>query len=408
MATLEQAYKKGLKILEKEHSKKIRNSVKNKTHWHNRRIISVLKWKKIAKNEIRMLEFIPDDYVAPGEVYFKKGDAGLTQEQEKWFKDYFDYLEYTKNAKYGKKFCEGCILNESAPVGEENLWGIVIKWAIKSKIINQGTCNVVNFFKCPFEQGKNDDYQLFYLEKICQTVSSAMSFAYENTAGNDVWVYDADFEKNIFYAYGKDMPTRLYPGTISKQFRHFRPSKIPLHSAEDRYGILTNRRKLGTVLDQYAESLETENHPDMEQKEKAKQEAVLIRENRQYIIDAIMKIMTGITPEYLRDLYELPKEEIEKERKLRAEIWQSKLKKAQEDGITPIKTVRSGPCVHCNGFANITCINCDVWVCTEHWKEHSISKHNMDPESIEKQRSLEKTSRKARQEDNDQSNDTFF
>lgn len=383
MTTLEQALKAGLKILEKERSKKTRNSVKNKTRWRNRKIISVLKWKQIVKNPIRMLDYIPDDYLEPGEgVYLKEGDDDLTQEQKKWLNDYYDYFKHTKNAKYGKECCEGCILNKSAPVG--GLRYLAIKWEMKPKIINQDACNVINIFKCPFEQGKNNNHQLFDLEDLCQLVDDAMLFAYENTASNDVLVYDADFEKNVFHAYGKDMPTRLYHGTISKQFRHFRPSKIPLHSTEDRYSILKSRKKLGIVLDQYTESLETENHPDMEQKEKAKQEAELIRENRQSIIDAIKKIMAGITLDRFRGLYEPPKEEIEKERKRRAELWKSRLKKAKEDGITPIKTVRSGPCVHCSAFANISCINCDVWVCKGHWKEHGISKHNIDFESIDK------------------------
>lgn len=383
MATLETAVRQGIKTLEKRAFAKINEAAKIKTHWRNRKVIPVLKWKQIVKNPIRILDYIPDDYLEPGEgVYLKEGDDNLTQEQKKWLSDYYDYFKHTKNAKYGKECCEGCILNKSAPVGEENLWSIVIKWAIKSKIISQDSCNVVNFFKCPFDQGKNNNRQLFDLEDLCKIVSRATSFAYENTASNDAWVYDADFEKNAFHAYGKDMPTRSYQGTISKQFRRFRPSKIPLHSTEERYSILKSRKKLGIVLDQYIESLETEKHPDMKQKEK--QEAELIKENMQYIIGAIKKIMAGITLDSFRGLYESPKEEIKKERKRRAELWESRLKKAQEDGITPIKTVRSGLCVHCNAFANITCINCDVWVCTGHWKEHGMSIHNIDFESIEK------------------------
>jgi len=130
MTTLEQAVKSGIKILEKEASKKISETAKNKTRWRNRKIISAFKWKRItAKDKIRMLDYIPDDYVEPGgDIYFEEGDATLTEEQHKWFKDYSDYLEHTKNPKQGKELCEGCILNQGTSLG--SIRNLAIEWAI--------------------------------------------------------------------------------------------------------------------------------------------------------------------------------------------------------------------------------------------------------------------------------------
>jgi hypothetical protein len=142
-------------------------------------------------------------------------------------------------------------------------------------------------------------------------------------------------------------------------------SNIVIRDEYDIYNILTNKEKLEYLLEEYEkyqlskerdEELENENlKPELkvkikeELKKHEEEQLRLLKENRQNIIDFLL---------------------VNKDSKIEdLKVYESIYKCYTE----------KGNCHICNSLTNIICKNCnykDVWLCTNHWHEHAIEKHD--------------------------------
>ena len=143
---------------------------------------------------------------------------------------------------------------------------------------------------------------------------------------------------------------------------------IVIRYEQDIYNILTDREKLEYLIQEYVKEndhqLEKEEEIDnynikLDQNEKIKEEfekskreqKILLKENKQNIIDFILDNKESIKIEDLK-------------------IYEPIYKCYRE----------KGNCQVCNTITNIICISCgnyknEVWLCTNHWKQHAIENH---------------------------------
>lgn len=84
-----------------------------------------------------------------------------------------------------------------------------------------------------------------------------------------------------------------------------------------------------------------------------------------------MKIKPMIKPEDFSGIHDESHESEEKEKRRRKEVREWFLKERPELA----NRVMSGNCFLCDGFANIHCVNCDQWICVEHWRKHGEETH---------------------------------
>ena len=252
-------------------------------------------------------------------------------------------------------------------------------------------CNVMNIFSCPFEskesynnrdeKEKESKYpykreDLFALHQISFAIEQAITTFFEITKQNEI-IYEVDFVNDrvqeIHTKYNGEPESWGWNENVKEQLSKVKPiSNIVIRDEQDIYNILTNREKLEYLLQEYEnenndqlekeqeeidnENLKSElNSKIKEELRKHKEEQqILLKENKQNIIDFIIDNKESIRIEDLK-IYE------------------------------PIyKCYRTkGHCFYCNTITNIICKNChnnyhynkEVWLCTNHWQEHAREKH---------------------------------
>jgi hypothetical protein len=133
------------------------------------------KWLKLTKANTKRrredynvregLQYFPDDYV---KWMFPLGvPEHIQEEANKWYSDYLELIEYTKNPVHGKEKCFGCLLSTHK---EESAIYIGI-----NKVIAKGLedttfplypCKIQNRFECPYEKGKKTPNQKFDVDDL--------------------------------------------------------------------------------------------------------------------------------------------------------------------------------------------------------------------------------------------------
>ena len=240
-------------------------------------------------------------------------------------------------------------------------------------------CNVMNIFSCPFESKEESKLpytkeDLFTLQRISFAIEQAITTFFEITKNNEI-IYEADFENDrvqeIHTNYNGEQENWGWQENVKEQLSKVKPiSTIQIINEQDIYNILTNREKLEYLLQEYyneeQQKQELEEELDREYlkanlkvqieeelKKQEKEQQILLKENKQTIIDLILDNKNSIKIEDLK-IYE------------------------------PIyKCYRQKESCHmCNIKSNIICINCnnhndnkEVWLCANHWQEHTIDKH---------------------------------
>ena len=159
---------------------------------------------------------------------------------------------------------------------------------------------------------------------------------------------------------------------VNEQLSKVKPiSKIVIRDEQDIYSILTNREKLEYLLQEYEkminhqlskeedEILENENlKPELKAKMKEElkkhkeEQLILLKDNKQNIIDFIISNKDAVKVEDLKTYEPIYKCYREK-----------------------------GNCQICNSLSNIICKICnnynkEIWLCTNHWKQHAIENHD--------------------------------
>jgi hypothetical protein len=174
---------------------------------------------------------------------------------------------------------------------------------------------------------------LFNLSEIAFQVELALGKAQAKSKSNET-IYEADFEagkEEIYANYRGDPYSFSTEYVLEEKLKEVkRLSKVIIRNVQDVYNALRDRETLNKLLEQGLDDEECQRH-------------------RTEIVNLFMGLKDKIKIEDLT-LYE------------------------------PIFTlnVQKSKCSVCEAFANIHCINCineDVWLCIDHWKQHKVDKH---------------------------------
>jgi hypothetical protein len=170
----------------------------NKTglsHWKGKPIIPLEEWIQIQDTSYA-LDYFPDDFDRDL-IYMLEDELNVWRKQKdvkKWYSDFLELMEYTKNPSYGRLKCFHCLLSSD---GDDPIF-IGINRLVAKGLSNDSQekdgigypCQVVNRFQCPFERTTNkgdDDAEtaksyfdvddLFRLHKIAFVVEIALAKA---------------------------------------------------------------------------------------------------------------------------------------------------------------------------------------------------------------------------------------
>jgi hypothetical protein len=245
---------------------------------------------------------------------------------------------------------------------------------------------------------------LFTLHQISFAIEQAITTFFEITKQNEI-IFEVDFEndrvKEIHTSYYGEPKSWGWQENVNEQLSKVKPiSNIAIRDEQDIYNILTNREKLETLIEEYesyhqleeqdiccdekspcvnnnsdneklltstnllvgstqyqhnidyshkGENCHSKKSKIQEEFQKSKREQlILLKENKQNIIDFLLGNKESIRIEDLR-IYE------------------------------PIYKCyrRRGNCQICNILSNILCKNCNQnsWLCINHWQQHAIENH---------------------------------
>ena len=381
-------------------------------YWKGKKIISTKDWNdlyeknsayidnyKITLTSTKPLLYFPDDYngqiTALGVV-----DEKLKEEIANWNADYYELLEFRKNPTLGRLKCSKCLLSGSLDdpifVGIEKVFARIVSNQCNKNNTNTNShglityhCNVINIYSCPLEskeesdnnrEGKASTYpyireDLFALHEISFAIEQAITTFSEITKNNEI-IFEVDFENDrvheIHTNYYGEQESWGWQENVNKQLSKVKPiSNIVIRDEQDIYNILTNGEKLEYLIEEYEkkqldrerqEELEIEQlKPELkakmkeEYKKHKKEQQILLKENKQNIIDFIIDNKDSIRIEDLKSYEPVYK------------CYRAK-----------------GNCFYCDTITNIICKNChsnnyhynkEVWLCTDHWQEHVLEHH---------------------------------
>jgi hypothetical protein len=330
--------------------------------WKGKKIISLEEWFQISrtnnlsnsdKHRIKEgLEYFPNGYC---EMIFPLGvPDDIIKNVNAWHKDYIELMDHTRNEDLGKRKCRDCLLS---PNNEGSYFGLYkfIANALettqynglkqrKANTLSACPCQVVNFYSCPYENDKRDGNQmvitrndLFKLNQIVEIIGRTLSKAL-NIKGNRI-IYKIDFQSGKVQEidtflhgdpYAKNLPGAL-PIDYELDVRMGQIEKlslIPMRNLDDTFTILTDKEKMDTVF-----------QIGLDKK---------CLEHKVELIEFFMSIKDNVKKEDLTT-------------------------------STPLLyNVGKNKCSICGQPANINCINCidkDVWLCVDHWKDHETNHH---------------------------------
>jgi len=315
-----------------------------------KKIISFEQWEKITKPKDR-LEFFPNEYHE--HVFMFGVPDNFREDVYAWYKNYIELMDFTKNPKYGKRKCRDCLLS---PKIEGSYFGLYkfIANALEiteyedsnnnANALPTYPCQVVNFYSCPYENDKRDGNQeiitrneLFVLNQIAEIIGRTLSKAL-NIKGTRI-IYKIDFQvgkvQEIDTFLCGDKYAHNLPGgkPVNHKLNHILPKienllHIPMTSLDDIFTILTDKEKMNIVF-QIGLDKKSLEHKDE-------------------LIEFFMSIKGNVKKEDLTT-------------------------------STPLLYyVGKNKCSICSQPANIDCINCidkDMWLCVNHWKDHETNHH---------------------------------
>jgi hypothetical protein len=382
-------------------------------YWKGKKIISTKDWNELyeksssytnayttALTSRKPLQYFPDDYNGSISTTGIAEDENLKEEIQKWNTEYYELLEYEKNPTFGRMKCTECLLSGSLDdpifIGMEKVFARIVMKHCNNSAVNTHSdgiityhCNIMNIFSCPFESTEKSNNKnkieskysykredLFALHEISFAIEQAIFTFCEITKQNEI-IFEVDFlndrVQEIHTKYNGEPESWGWTNdNVKEQLSKVKPiSNLVIRNEQDIYNILTNRKKLESLFQEYEKEnnckLEEEQEeldieylkPELKAKIKEeleksnREQLILLKENKQNIIDFIIDNKDAIRVEDLK-IYE--------------PIYRCYLKK--------------GNCDMCNSLTNIICVSCNnnyknkkVWLCVYHWKQHSIDNH---------------------------------
>jgi hypothetical protein len=262
-------------------------------YWKGKKIISVKEWNDLYQKSSTYtdtykttltsripLQYIPNDYNSSISSFKEE----LKEEAQKWNNDYYELLEFRKNATLGRMKCSKCLVSGSNDdpifIGIERVFARIVISQCNNKNNNDihtqyfGNityhCNVMNIFSCPFnsiESCKDVDEKdetsklsykredLFALHQISFAIEQAIVTFFEITKQNEI-LYEVDFENDrvheIHTKYNGEPESWGWQENVKEQLSKVKPiSNINIREEKDIYDILTNREKLEYLLKEY-------------------------------------------------------------------------------------------------------------------------------------------------------------
>ena len=154
----------------------IRNNRKNGiSYWKDKMIIPLEDWTLLNTSEA--LEYFPDDFQILTTFIPESELQNKGEDTKKWYSDYHELMNYTRNENYGRAKCCDCLLE---PRGDDPIF-IGINRLVSKGLGAEYPCQVVNRFRCPFERSANrkdtafDVDYLFRLSTLAFTVEISLA-----------------------------------------------------------------------------------------------------------------------------------------------------------------------------------------------------------------------------------------
>jgi hypothetical protein len=228
-------------------------------------------------------------------------------------------------------------------------------------------CPVHNRFKCPYhESSEANDNALVGIGGYLEVIYDALSFAHMLTYQIRDYTYKVDFEKDkkleTISKYGFDF-ARDSSKRLGVELGSLNQPKVPIESIHDIYKALTDRENLDIILEQYLEHRvrnpqDYGDNPNFDYAKRKEMGDTL----RRSIVDWFMQMKDDIRMEDLTNFNGITLQEEEEEN----------IKRRSLDQSAAITVDHSNDiCYVCNKRgACILCVNCDKWICADHWFNH--------------------------------------
>jgi len=354
----------------------------------------------------------------------------------KWIDDYYDYLDYSRNPKLGEMKCGKCLLvddkdhmvwstglglrkvvrksiqlllksagKSSPPLSSETEQSngsdsinssaihndhhkdlqetpVIIEEDIEQREEEKNSrvtkrqqpitidypCPVHDRFQCPYHNysGINDTL-LVAIGGHIKKIYDALSYAHTQTYQIRDYTYKVNFEKDrflgMFDTYGGSSGG---PNCrLEVELGELKQPKVPIESIGDIYKALTDRENLDILLEQYLEHRRNNPHDygdntSFDPAKRKEQDDIL----RRVILDWFMQLKDYIRIEDLTNFYGMTVQEEENKKRSLDQNWPRLV-----DHFNDI-------CCECNKrWACILCVNCDKWICADHWRNHKTAHH---------------------------------
>jgi hypothetical protein len=188
------------------------------------------------------------------------------------------------------------------------------------------------------------------------------------------YTYKVDFEKDKKLETISKYGCEFFADSNKRrgvELRSLKQPKVPIESIGDIYKALTDRENLDIILEQYLEHRRRNprdygDNPNFDYAKRKEQYDTL----RRSIVDWFMQIKDDIRIEGLTNFNGITLQEEEEN-----------MKRRSLNQIVAIFVDHSNDiCCVCNKRgACILCVNCDKWICADHWFDHKDA-HHLDEE----------------------------
>jgi len=366
MSNLERASREGVII-----AKKMARVSKTKRggFWRGKKIVTEEEWHKEQRNPFddECLKYIPETFSDTIFFLVPPSDENQYNARAAWKKDYFDFLEQTKNPEYGRKKCKGCPFNEF-----KISWGlqtILLKYLEKNLLDYKPSCDIFNIFECPYGYEK-DAKELLIIGRFFVLVDEALGYCWDLTRKHESALYVNFLSERMGYKHG------YITSAIWEKMTGLKVPRLSLYDVRDVYDVLTRPELMELLLDQYIDALGTGNYRNIVQFESPSFVVEQVEACKEIIIEFFAENKELVKLEDLEDCYgyDLEREESNRQQKIQDE---KRLEVENPKYFWELKDRNnSGICLVCNGFAKVCCINCNKWLCADHWEEHGFEKHH--------------------------------
>ena len=366
MPSLDRALRNLQKEVEKETMMNLNDSIKNNTSgiWKGKKVVSVAQWKvqRMGYDKQKFWSHLPDEYLYP--VYFFKPENEEEKKKiSKWFKDFVEFLRVKKSPSFGRAQCDWCILNPANKIPSTSIREIILK---HNHLGRKYPCDVINYFKCPYKKSRKN-IDLFGLGEIWRIIHNSLVGASRVEKSEKSTIYEANYETGFVeqYLLGSPKPVARFP--LYPNFRDVLLSMVKISCKKDVFDILTSKELLEKILDQQIKIAENDTLHFGQDKSETERVVAEIMEWKERIVEFFAGIECWIKPEDIGDLWDGITDE-------KVESFGSQMGAGNPNNLEKLKE-KNQYCVTCDKFSNIHCVNCDVWVCDEHWEKHGLEIH---------------------------------